>query len=171
MDIVKQITIMLWILGVVIITPPVLRYFDIDVKTAYRKVLMLPEKEKPMERRDGLPSEKRELSPDVFNDLFQDSAAATSAQLQSAQQALTTFVTNLQEAQRQAIQAAGAQIEEVPSVFRHELGAENKVRWLPPPPGFMTAETFNYLIYQSQKRTGHHSRQFNVGFNTFYVGR
>ena len=41
MDIVKQITVLLWLLGAVLITPPILRYFDIDPKTAIRKVLMV----------------------------------------------------------------------------------------------------------------------------------
>ena len=26
--------------------------------------------------------------------------------------------------------------------------SQQKSRWVPPPPGFMTAETFNYLIYR-----------------------
>ena len=153
MDIVKQITIMLWILGVVIITPPVLRYFDVDVAAAYRKALFLDSDENKV-RRDGLRSEKREVAPEVLENLFSETAAQTAAQLDLAKQSLTQFVTNLQEEQKQAIKAAGAQIEEVPSVFRHERGAEKKVRWLPPPPGFMTADTFNYLIYRERQPVG-----------------
>ena len=41
MDVVKQITVLLWILGGILIAPPVLRYFDIDPKDAFRKVLMV----------------------------------------------------------------------------------------------------------------------------------
>lgn len=29
--------------------------------------------------------------------------------------------------------------------------SSQKLRWLPPPPGFMTADTFNYLIYREQE--------------------
>ncbi len=154
MDIVKQITIMLWILGVVIITPPVLRYFDVDVKTAYRKILFLsPDEGKT--QRDSLLADKSESDSDIFDNLFSDDTPQTIEQLQDADKALSNLVTNLsEESQRQAITSAGAQIQEVPSVFRHEIGAEKKVRWLPPPPGFMTADTFNYLIYRERQIVG-----------------
>ncbi len=51
-------------------------------------------------------------------------------------------VTTLSVAQ----QTAG--IEAIPTQAIRPVDSVHKVRWSPPPPGFMTADTFNYLIYR-----------------------
>ena len=41
-------------------------------------------------------------------------------------------------------------INEIPTQAIRPPDAAHKVRWAPPPPGFLTGETFNYLIYREQ---------------------
>ncbi|MBR4591621.1 MAG: hypothetical protein IKO35_00235 [Elusimicrobiaceae bacterium] len=41
-------------------------------------------------------------------------------------------------------------IEEIPTQAIRPLDSFHKVRWSPPPPGFLTADTFNYLIYREK---------------------
>lgn len=41
-------------------------------------------------------------------------------------------------------------LNEIPTQAIRPQNAANKVRWAPPPPGFLTGETFNYLIYREQ---------------------
>ena len=39
----------------------------------------------------------------------------------------------------------------LPSQIHRPQNAAEKIKWVAPPPGFMTAETFNYLIYREQQ--------------------
>lgn len=41
-------------------------------------------------------------------------------------------------------------LEGLPVQARRPADSAKKVRWSPPPPGFLTAETFNYLIYREE---------------------
>lgn len=41
-------------------------------------------------------------------------------------------------------------VRQVPDLFRPQADALQKVRWPPPPPGFMSDETFNFLIYREK---------------------
>ena len=43
---------------------------------------------------------------------------------------------------------AGPVEEGIPMEAYRPANAAKKVRWLPPPPGFLTGDTFNYLIYR-----------------------
>lgn len=43
-----------------------------------------------------------------------------------------------------------AQMNEIPTQAIRPQDSAHKVRWAPPPPGFLTGETFNYLIYREQ---------------------
>lgn len=159
MDITKQIIWLLILLGVVLITPPTLRYFHVDAKTVYRKILFLDDKDTPAQvvtPRDGLVAvEKKQINPNVFNELFQEPSAETPAQRETAKQEFEKMIVGLQEIEHTVGAAVSKPSEQsvvgVPMPFRHEKGAENKVRWLPPPPGFLTAETFSYLIYREGK--------------------
>ena len=173
MDIAKQILLLLWILGVVLVTPPVLRHFNIDVQTAYKKVLFLDDSSAPTAARDALSIQKHEIKPEVFDELFKDvpqedeytatddtnipngdfANGETSAARELVKQKFEDMIVGLKDIQRKVSAADNSidQVQEVPSPFVHEKGAENKVRWLPPPPGFMTGETFNYLIYRQKQ--------------------
>ena len=145
MDIVKQITILLWVLGIVIITPPVLRDFDIDVKTAYRKILALPKQSE--EKRDGLEVRKTDIDPNVFNELF--SNPNIEQETQAIKQEFEKMIVGLERIAQ--VSSSDTQIQGVPAQFRYDSSAQNKLHWLPPPPGFLTGETFNYLIYREQQ--------------------
>ena len=174
MDIVRQILLLLWVLGIVLVTPPILRHFNVDVQTAYRKVLFLDEKSSAP-ARDALAVQKHEIKQEVFDELFKDvpqedeesvaptepvatekeptTPTETSAARELVKQKFEDMIVGLKDIQRKvsAIDNSTQMVQEVPSPFVHEKGAENKVRWLPPPPGFMTGETFNYLIYRQQQ--------------------
>ena len=150
MDIVKQITILLWVLVVVLITPPILRHFDIDVKTVYRKVLALPDPDSTGPR-DGLLSKNREVAPEIFDEMFNE--PETPEEKQAAKQEMGKIVDGIEQ-MHQDVSANDTQVQEIPSLFRYDHTAQQKIRWVPPPPGFMTAETFNYLIYREQQPVG-----------------
>ncbi len=45
---------------------------------------------------------------------------------------------------------AGPVEEGLPLEAYRPANAAQKVRWMPPPPGFLTADTFNYLIYREK---------------------
>ena len=151
MDIVKQISIMLWLLVIVLITPLVLRHFNVDVKTLYRKVLFLPEDTNA--ERDALASQHQEINSADFDVLFH-TEQETPQERKTAEQEYKKLVNELKKAGEQVVSSTDSQVQEVPSLFRIPQGADHKVRWLPPPPGFMTADTFNYLIYRQDQPVG-----------------
>ena len=61
MDIIKQISILLWVLGAILIAPPILRHFDIDVKEAYAKILAIDTKKKDAFDQ---PTQKKDIAPE-----------------------------------------------------------------------------------------------------------
>lgn len=160
MDIIKQITILLWLLVTVLMTPIVLRHFDITPKEFYRKILFLDSQTPEISSRDGLHApHKNEIKKEVFDELFKDTAALTPAQQQTAKQEFEKMIVgleNIASTGQAAAQTANMpqEVTGVPMPFKKQQGAENKVRWLPPPPGFITAETFNYLIYREKQPIG-----------------
>ena len=147
MDIVKQITILLWILGGVLITPPLLRHFDINVQQTYRKILSLPQQ--TTDARDALETKKTEIDPAVFQELFPDEHEPSQL-VEGAKEELEHLVSEMEE----LFDSSSGSLRGVPASFRYDSSAQNKVSWLPPPPGFMTGETFNYLIYRQQQPVG-----------------
>ncbi len=152
MDIIKQISILLWVLGAILIAPPVLRYFDIDVKTAYRKVLMLGEAEaKAPAPQEKMPTEKKNIDPKIFDELFVEHEQETSQQRAAGEQEVKKLISGMENISHVA---KAEEIVGVPVLFRAPAGVQEKVRWLPPPPGFMTGETFNYLIYREEHPVG-----------------
>ena len=154
MDIVKKITIILCLLGVLLITPPLLRHFNVDVKAVYHRMLSGEPIPTTTPQRDGLAYAKKESASSVFQELFQDSQSQETPSIQhEAKQILERMVTDIKQADTPQPAPAG-QIQEIPSMFRYDKNAQNKVRWLPPPPDFLTAETFNYLIYREQQPVG-----------------
>jgi len=149
MDIVKQITILLWVLAIVLIAPPVLRHFDIDVTKVYRKILALPEES--AHRRDALEAHKTNIDPHVFQELFPGQAANTQ-QTETVKQEFDKMLSKMEELAHSS--GDDTHLQGIPAHFRYDSQAQHKLRWLPPPAGFMTAETFNYLIYRQQQPVG-----------------
>ena len=158
MDIVKQITVLLWVLGAILIAPPVLRYFDIDVKTAYRKILMV---EKPTEKdtaksadKTPVPSQKQTINPQIFDELFEEHQPETPEQRAAVEKEFKELISGLEQVGAVAVPEEKHHIVGVPAQVRTAPDAQQKVRWLPPPPGFTTGETFNYLIYREKEAVG-----------------
>lgn len=150
MDIIKQISILLWILGAILIAPPVLRYFHIDVKDAYRKALMVGG---PAKDAQSAGAQKKEIDPHIFDELFKEHAPETPAERKAAEKEFEELIAGLERVAHMSHNAV-EDVRGVPAPFRVSPGAQNKVRWLPPPPGFLTGETFNYLIYREREAVG-----------------
>lgn len=156
MDIVKQITFLLWVLGVILIAPPVLRYFDIDVKQVYSKVLAVDTKDtqtRDAKSDDDGPVKKEEIDPHIFEELFQEQQPETPAQRAEAEKEFKELIAGLERVGA-VVPPKEAPVQGVPAQFRPAPNPQQKVRWMPPPPGFLTAETFNYLIYRESHPVG-----------------
>lgn len=154
MDIIKQISILLWLLAAVLIAPPVLRHFGLTPKAAIEKLLVLtpsaPSASGPA--ATGLPGKQiAEHIPDEQN-LFTEPASAAIAKnpkeyKSQDEKEFTEMIAGLERIGK-IISAPSDKIPQLPATFVVPQDAAQKARWLPPPPGFMTAETFNYLIYR-----------------------
>ncbi len=151
MDVVKQITILLWVLGAILIAPPVLRYFDIDVKEAYKKVLMVGT---PAEKKPEEPAKKQKIDPKIFDELFEEHQPETPQQRAAVEQEFKELISGLEQVGSVAVPEEKHHIVGVPAQVRTAPNPQQKVRWLPPPPGFLTGETFNYLIYREKEAVG-----------------
>lgn len=47
--------------------------------------------------------------------------------------------------------APAGELDELPQEVRRPANPAQKVRWIAPPPGFLTGDTFNYLIYREKE--------------------
>lgn len=141
----KQITILLWVLVILLITPPILRHFNVDVKAVYRKVLAVPDNSSSSQ--DGSIT-RHEVSQEVFDELFNE--PETPQERDTAKNEFEKMLSGLESVHKD-LSVAGSQVQEVPSMFRYDSSAQHKVRWVPPPPGFMTAETYSYLVYRQDQ--------------------
>ena len=52
--------------------------------------------------------------------------------------------------ERVASTAPVEDLDHIPTEAYRPVNSAQKVRWVPPPPGFMTGDTFNYLIYREK---------------------
>lgn len=64
------------------------------------------------------------------------------------QKDFTQMISGLEQVAR--IASDHDALEEIPTQAIRPLDSFHKVRWAPPPPGFLTADTFNYLIYREK---------------------
>ena len=104
MDVVKQITVLLWVLGGILIAPPVLRYFDIDPKDAFRKVLMVSGKTASADDTSKVaePAQKKEIDPRIFDELFQEHQPETPEELAQAEAEFKELIAGLERVGRVA---------------------------------------------------------------------
>lgn len=174
MDIIKKITVMLWILAIILVAPPVLRYFGVTPKQAILKLLFI---DKPSVADED---SRKTVDAALLSNLFADNPEAKSApadELLPDAHAHTpsgvpaTVVKTPQTRPPQAYEPRDEKgfkelisgLERIGSVIKGETSrpeelphpAERrqpapapKVRWLPPPRGFLTGDTFNFLIYR-----------------------
>lgn len=69
------------------------------------------------------------------------------------QRAFNEMISGLEQVASVAPKEAAApkgSLEGLPVQAHRPADSSKKVRWSPPPPGFLTAETFNYLIYREE---------------------
>ncbi|MGB2579863.1 hypothetical protein AAIR98_001782 [Elusimicrobium simillimum] len=156
MDIVKKLQIIFWFLAALLIVPPVLHYFDIPLNVAVRRVLMLPpEPEK----------EPEVIDHDTVHQVF---GIAKSAAEESIQEALphtkisltpeeyTAQTTDIKDRitglEKYASLAKNPEFSTsgVPPVFEQKKFT-NKIKWIGPPSGFTTKETYNFMVYREKK--------------------
>ncbi len=150
MDIIKQISILLWVLGAILIAPPILRHFDIDVKEAYSKILAVDTKQKDAFDKPSM--QKKDIAPEIFEELFKD-YQDEKVDKTLVEKEFKELISGLERVDK-IMQDSRESVVGVPAPFQASRGAEHKVRWLPPPPGFSTGETFNYLIYRENQFVG-----------------
>ncbi|MCQ2410119.1 MAG: hypothetical protein MJ053_00870 [Elusimicrobiaceae bacterium] len=63
------------------------------------------------------------------------------------EKSLNSLISGLENIARVGSEPAN-QLEEIPTQAIRPQDSARKVRWAPPPPGFLTGDTFNYLIYR-----------------------
>lgn len=160
MDIIKQITLLLWGLTIGLVVPPALRYFNVTPQEAVRKLLFLEEpapaaQETPLlAKASG--QDKKTLSrppmvhPPILRVPGRADAVASEEPVPYSERDKEDFnemISGLEEISSVAREPKTV-LEALPDPIVRPANVTQKVRWLPPPDGFMTANTFNYVIYR-----------------------
>lgn len=149
-----------------LVAPPLLRSFGLKPKdvvdalfadkprpSAVLQKTAQPEKTEPEDA--SVRGRAQELRPDISvpppAEETADSAAPASAQ---DKKAFEDMISGLEKVASVASKDSASNSRELPEgvpVQAHRpADSAKKVRWSPPPPGFLTAETFNYLIYREE---------------------
>ncbi|WP_428075620.1 hypothetical protein [Candidatus Avelusimicrobium luingense] len=84
---------------------------------------------------------------DVVKAVFSDKPASHTKKSAGEPVPLNTTSSALTVPKNSGV-AGGAGLEGLPTQAIRPQDSYHKVRWAPPPPGFLTADTFNYLIYR-----------------------
>ena len=95
----------------------------------------------------------QEMRPDISVPPPPSSADATQVPEEpQAQEAPTSQISSLISGlEHIAAMAPSQEVEDhIPLEAYRPVNSAQKVRWIPPPPGFLTGETFNYLIYREK---------------------
>jgi len=164
MDIVKKITCLLWLLALLLVAPPMLRSFGLKPKDVVNALFsdkpsaVLHQTSQPQpvskETAQDKNSERgraRELKPDInVPPPADETAPAADAPQPYAEQDKQAFENMIAGLENVASTAPQGGLEGLPVQPHRPADAAKKVRWAPPPAGFLTAETFNYLIYREQ---------------------
>jgi len=170
MDIIKKLQLILWLLAAILISLPLLDYFGVPYQTALHKILFLPPPE---------PRQTRDLKPEYVESAFGVTQAAAPPpqtvpppreQAPSSPQVTqimpkTPQVQPPAPAQTAGITQSASGLENyaalqnnpdevtpgVPSLSARQRVAE-KVRWIGPPFGFFTWETYRFMIYRESRK-------------------
>lgn len=171
MDITKKVIYFCGLLAVLLLAPAFLRSVEVTNKGA---AAVQGKKPVPSVLRPNTPSAKpasasandgasvrgraKELRPEI-------SVPPSASAIQGApaagldKKSFEKMITGLEKVAAVAAanpapakNAAGTKtgLENLPTQARRPADAAKKVRWAPPPAGFLTAETFNYLIYRQE---------------------
>ena len=98
--------------------------------------IMFSDKPRPSRRTEPMPAPTPVPAP------AQEPPASTSKEEQKVGQ----LITGLERIA--GIASEKSAVESIPTQAIRPKDSAHKVRWAPPPPGFLTADTFNYLIYR-----------------------
>lgn len=152
MEIVKKITCLLWLLAVLLVAPPVLRSFGIKPKDVVKALFAeepVTQKEPPVSQppapsQDDQRGKAREQRPDISvpPPPAAETAVPYSPEEEKEFNALISGLENVD------LINPKDNLDTLPSQVYRPADSAHKVRWMPPPPGFLTADTFNYLIYR-----------------------
>ena len=172
MNTVKKLVFFLWLLAAVLVTPPLLRSFGLNPKEMVkdlfsdtpRKDVIAPVAPKPAEAPKTVPvlepaeederGRARELRPDISVPPARKTKPSESASepipVSQDEKEFKEMISGLENIARVASASPEDNIDDLPVQAYRPQNAAQKVRWLPPPPGFSTADTFNYLIYREK---------------------
>ena len=174
MNTVKKLVFFLWLLAAVLITPPLLRSFGLNPKEMMkdlfsdtpRQDVIKPAAPKPAEPKtvpvlapaetdDDERGRARELRPDIsLPPTRQANAEAkkepNAQEPENDEKEFKQMISGLENISHLAANAPEDKIDDLPVQAYRPQNSAQKVRWLPPPPGFSTADTFNYLIYREK---------------------
>lgn len=160
MDIIKRVSLLLWVLAIILVVPPALRYFRLTPQEALRKVLFLENPapaEEPLSAEEVARAFERESNvltrPEIHlpppskltgqADALESSEPAPYSTRDEAD--FKEMIAGLEQIASAAPQPA---LDALPDPIVRPADVAQKVRWAPPPQGFMTANTFNYVIYR-----------------------
>ena len=166
MNTVKKLVFFLWLLAAVLVAPPLLRSFGLNPKEVVkdlfsdkpRKDVIAPVLPKPVEPVSSQEDERghaRELRPDISVPPARKAEPVKSvgdtAAMTPDEKEFNEMISGLENiAGMASATAPEEEIDDLPVQAYRPANAAQKVRWLPPPPGFSTADTFNYLIYREK---------------------
>lgn len=152
MDIVKKITCLLWLLAALLIAPPLLRSFGLKPKDMVKALFSEEARPSAVLNQPEAPAgesergKARELRPDISV----PPPPASESAVEYSPEEEKSFNEMISGLEHVALVAPKDDLESLPSQVYRPADSAQKVRWLPPPPGFLTADTFNYLIYREK---------------------
>jgi len=97
----------------------------------------------PQEDQESQRGRAQELKPDI-----NVPPPATTDYTSEGEKSFNQLISGLEKIASTA--SSKSDIESIPTQVIRPADSFHKVRWAPPPPGFLTAETFNYLIYREK---------------------
>ena len=160
---IKKFVIFLWILAAVLIAPPLLRSFGLSPKEMVKDLFapaprpdviepVKPATVKPVPLEPAAPQEDergraRELRPEISVPPMPEPRTPNAPSDQADEKQFNEMISGLENIVSIAPEDS---IEDLPAQVFRPADSAQKVRWMPPPPGFLTADTFNYLIYREK---------------------
>ena len=171
MSTVKKLVFFLWLLAAVLVAPPLLRSFGLNPKEMVKDLFsdtprpdviapVVPKPAEPKKEPVLVPDNDergraRELRPDISVPPARKAepvkSVADTAVLSPDEKEFNQMIAGLENiASMASTKAPEDNIDDLPVQAYRPQNSAQKVRWLPPPPGFSTADTFNYLIYREK---------------------
>ncbi len=157
MDIVKKLTVLLWLLAAVLVAPPMLRSFGFKPKDMVKALFS----DKNHFKNDNSAAKISAPDPEEERGNAQENRPDISVPPSTEQapvdypsedeKAFNEMISGLENIASVAPKTGTAPaLETLPAPVHRPADSSQKVRWMPPPPGFSTADTFNYLIYREK---------------------